>query len=496
MKRYLLAISCLLFARGEMDAQNNIRESFDSFRKGLNADYQNFRKTIFDDYYKYLDGVWKEFDALKGNVRDKTPKPHVLPDIDSTPATKPEKMPEPEVKKNPSKPTSPTVNTKPTKPEPLVIPTHNPDDKVPKVEKLSISFYGMFISLPKSNIIRTTSDSPSSIAATWKGYLSNGSREIVKDLTKVLDEWNANDWIRFDLVRSYVDQSFKQEKSMDRLILQHFFLTAMGFDTRLAKTDRQCMLLIPFKQMCYGRSYLSLDGQNYYIFLDNINPVDESELRLYTCEIPKDVNKGRKLDLTIMNGMNLTYGNRKYSKITDGTLTIEANVNETMMKMLNHYPQMDVSGYASSCVETQLHHSLIEQLKPQIQGIGQVEVVNRLMNLIQNGFAYATDDEQHGFEKPYFIEENFYYPKNDCEDRSILLAFLVKGLLGLDVHLVQFPGHECTAIHFTENINYSAMDTYNYGGKTYVIADPTYIGASTGMCMPQFKSMQPKVELW
>ena len=98
------------------------------------------------------------------------------------------------------------------------------------------------------------------------------------------------------------------------------------------------------------------------------------------------------------------------------------------------------------------------------------------------------------YEKPYFIEENFYYPKNDCEDRAVFYAFLIRNLLGLDVHLVHFPGHECTAVCFgTENVIGSG---YRYEGKTYIICDPTYIGANIGQCMPQYEGMEPKVELW
>ena len=93
-----------------------------------------------------------------------------------------------------------------------------------------------------------------------------------------------------------------------------------------------------------------------------------------------------------------------------------------------------------------------------------------------------------------FIEENFYYPKNDCEDRAIFYAFLIRNLLGLDVHLVHFPGHECTAVCFgTENVIGSG---YRYEGKTYIICDPTYIGANIGQCMPQYEDVEPKVELW
>ena len=155
---------------------------------------------------------------------------------------------------------------------------------------------------------------------------------------------------------------------------------------------------------------------------------------------------------------------------------------------------MDIPFYAMSTIDSNFHQSLLTQVKEQIQGCSEKESVYRILHFVQYAFDYATDREQHGYEKPYFIEENFYYSKNDCEDRAILFAFLVHNLLGLDVHLVQYPGHECTAVNFsTTQMN---GDGYMYKGKAFYICDPTYIGASIGQCMPDYRNVKPTVELW
>lgn len=155
---------------------------------------------------------------------------------------------------------------------------------------------------------------------------------------------------------------------------------------------------------------------------------------------------------------------------------------------------MDIPFYAMSTIDSNFHQSLLAQVNEQIRGCSEKEAVARILHFVQYAFDYATDREQHGYEKPYFIEENFYYPKNDCEDRAILFAFLVHNLLGLDVHLVQYPGHECTAVNFsTTQMN---GDGYMYKGKAFYICDPTFIGASIGQCMPGYRNVKPTVELW
>ena len=155
---------------------------------------------------------------------------------------------------------------------------------------------------------------------------------------------------------------------------------------------------------------------------------------------------------------------------------------------------MDVPCYAQSCISPKFHERLLSQMGAQLQGLSEQEVVSRLLHFVQHAFAYATDGEQHGYEKPYFIEENFYYPKNDCEDRAILFAFLVHNLLNLDVHLVHYPGHECTAVSFSSPL--ANGDGYRYNGATYYICDPTFIGASIGQCMPSYITTKPVIEEW
>ena len=89
-----------------------------------------------------------------------------------------------------------------------------------------------------------------------------------------------------------------------------------------------------------------------------------------------------------------------------------------------------------------------------------------------------------------FPEETLYYPYSDCEDRSILFAWLVHNLLGMDVVGLDYPGHVATAVRFKGKV---AGDAVMYNGKRYMVTDPTYINASAGMTMPNFKKNKPGV---
>ena len=109
---------------------------------------------------------------------------------------------------------------------------------------------------------------------------------------------------------------------------------------------------------------------------------------------------------------------------------------------------------------------------------------------MQNAFPYKTDDEQFGREKYFFPEETLFYPFSDCEDRSILFAYLVSNLLGLDVVGLEFPGHAATAVRFNSDVRGDFID---YRNEKYIICDPTYVNANYGECMPQFKTVIPRI---
>jgi hypothetical protein len=133
---------------------------------------------------------------------------------------------------------------------------------------------------------------------------------------------------------------------------------------------------------------------------------------------------------------------------------------------------------------------LLKKLKYIIQGKSEAEAVNMLLRFSQTAFLYKTDNEQFGREKPLFSEETLYYTYSDCEDRSVLFAFLVKRLTGLEVIGLRYPNHIAAAVKFRGSVN---GDSVSYRGDRYIICDPTYVFSNIGMTMPKHKNNTPEV---
>ena len=476
MRKYFFI---LLLCSSSMMAQNT-NSDYQAFRKRVLDNYGSFRKTVLEYYAKYLQGVWDEYEQFKGIKRDHEPKPSIAPKADVKPQGATPVQSEPEVK--------PTIQPTPTD-NPISVEPIAPS----ALPNMSFSFYGMKLSAVLCHAQTIDGIEHQAIAKVWNDYRQDRvMKDVIRSLQSLTMAYGLNDWFTFELVRNYTESTCKNLAS--KIVLQHFLLVNMGYDIRLSSCGNQLLLLVPFNQQVYERSYLFIDGKKYYVFYDDSTSKVQNA-GIYTCRLPNETDKGRNIDLTIRGGnIGIKTGVAHRFSMSDGKISLQGSVDEGTMEAIRRYPQMDIPFYAMSTIDSNFHRSLLTQVKEQIQGCSEKESVYRILHFVQYAFDYATDGEQHGYEKPYFIEENFYYPKNDCEDRAILFAFLVRNVLGLDVHLVQYPGHECTAVNFTT----SQMngDGYMYKGKAFYICDPTFIGASIGKCMPDYRNVKPIVEQW
>lgn len=483
MKRFLLILLCCASQVAAQDLQHD----FQIFRKSLLADYEQTRQEYLSAYADFLNQVWEDYQLFKGKERQSRPKPATPPTIEDHPVTPPPPaMEEPEI---------PTLPAGPGKPEPGKPKPVRPAAPVKPSNSFMVPFYGSQLPFPKGSCYRLSSLDPKEVAKAWRHYAEEDIREKVEAIEGHADRLNLNGWFKFELIRAYADALLASGKPSDRMVLRHCLLIAAGYDAILCRDSKQLYILATVSNTLYARPYLQLGGKNYYLFGDTESVVSNEAVSLACSVIPEEKQPRQQLEMRVdhlrKEGQVHAVNSRS---VTDGRLSLKVYVDKDIMEMLRHYPQTDMPNYAVSEVLPVTHQSIIDQLRPQLSGLSETEAVNALLHFVQYAFDYATDQDQHGYEKPYFIEENFYYPKNDCEDRSIFFAFLVRNLLHLDVHLVNYPGHECCGIAFTDQS--LPGHGYKYGNRRYLICDPTYIGASIGMCMDQYVGEKPKVEIW
>lgn len=488
------------------------RNSFESFRKGILSGYSDFRSRILDHYEDFLKGTWHEYESLAAETRDPNPKPTSVPKISPNTTKTPQLTPTPKSAPTVKKPTDKPDKDRPSdlsgkdnstgkdkstgkedspinKPAPKAKPSEQPHPSYPTDE---FSFYDLPVRFPKIDFnIAESLSSPNDFAAQWKRLADSKAKELLPAIQAMAEETGLNDYLVYELIKSFVNERFKNSDATSRMSLIHFLLANLGYDARIGVTRSGVpLLLMPFRQTIYGRSYMRMPEGKYYVFApDGQDMASLMKEGIRTCELPKDAPRGDKFDL-VLGELNIPVKPKAFD-IKYGNLSLSGEVNENLMKILYKYPQMPISDYAESCPDPKLRKSLIEQVKAQLAGTESDAAVGKLLEFVQNAFEYATDDSYHGFEKPYFLEETLYYPKNDCEDRAIFYTYFLWNALGKEAQLVGFPGHEAATVRLDAPIDGTS---YEFMGKTFYISDPTFIGSRTGMVMPNYRDISPTVD--
>lgn len=481
--------------------------SFARYRQQLLDNYNAYRSKLLDDYDKFLDGVWDDFNQFKGETRDPKPKPATPPA--AAPAATPQEVTLPEPVDTPPVKASPTVvSIAPALPKPPALPTINTTPSIPTpepppsparpkpsgseyVDGFKVDFYGIPVMIPRMEFqildeINATGD----FALQWRSLdKQNVAKTMLPAIERKAKDMGLNDYLTFTLIMSAINQRFPDTPQASRLSLAHYLLAHLGYDARIAMTDaREGLLLLPLSQMVYARPYLEIEGKRFYIFCDTPTSLPDPERRISTCRLPKEADQCKSLDL-LVGELNIPYSPHNFKIEHDG-MTLHGEVNANIFPMLYRYPQMDMAGYALSSPCAAVRQQLIEQVKAALKGLDTKNAVDKLLHFVQNGFQYATDDEAHGFEKPYFVEEMLFYPQCDCEDRSIFYTYLLWNALGVENHLLNYPGHESAAV----KLESGKGSSYQWKGARYFISDPTFIGAPTGMCMPDYAGVPPKID--
>ena len=469
---FIFALLCC-FAQ-QVYSQND-KESFQKYRERVLSDFQNFRKSILDDYEKFLGGEWKEREMFEGMKSYPLPKPDKQPSRDKDDPVPPPTTVEPDG----VKPIEPVAPHEPPQQKPVV---PNPQSMI------QFEWCGMTMQLPDAKISSNLNSTDRDNIVDYFDCLreSRIEKDVIPQIITIARSSNFNDWCVLLLIESYVRKIKSNSNINTRNFIVWYMLLCLNYDVRPLFNGKTFFYMVHIPFDIYSRNYLIYNNKKYYIFGEgelnkNINPNSP--------DITGDADLYPIIPI-ISRPLNIPYRAKRFSHSFSG-FTLSGEVNENIIKVMSRFPQMPIPCYAISEGDSKARKQVLDQMGSFIKGMSEFEAANFILQFIQS-FDYAKDEDQFGYEKPFFVEEILYYPKCDCEDRAIFYYYLVTNLLGNDVHLVSYPLHECNGVNFSKNLN---ADCYMYQGKQYVICDPTYIGASIGMCMPDFKNTRPEVEL-
>ena len=463
-KRWIIGVLSV-FLIASAHAQN-FEDVFNAFASQNQQSFNHFADSINRQFAEAMMTNMISFTGEKPKVRDPKPKPKTLPeikneDVREMPAIKPQ-QPVPAPESEPAdKPSSSSDNLS--------------DSLSEQYNMLEFKLFGENIRLYRNPFPEklegiTTQD----VSSFWIQLSECDYEPLLQACREARTERGFNDWAIYQLVLELARQTYPRQFN-EQAVMAVFLLNQLGMEAKVGFGDTHLFCLVAVKQQLYGFPFADIAGNRYYIF--EVDPKYRNEgkaLSFSTYDIPFP-EYTHDLDMNVVQPLK----SADFPDIVDSAI----NISTSMIELFGTYPQVDIAVYANAHPSSVFCQSVTQVFQPYLKARTPLESVSFLLSYMQHGFDYATDEEQFGYEKPFFCEENYYYPKNDCEDRCVLFAFLVHHLLNLDVALVEYPGHVATAVHFPTEVKGKSVE---YQGKRYVICDPTYVGASVGTEMPGF----------
>lgn len=449
----------------------------ESYRQQKQQEMSHFADSIYHEFVRYLEHLWTEYQIFEGELSPRNIKPVEQPRFDILEEADTLKI------DNPIQ-YGQLIDVQAVQPE---------TSSVPNVEGTSayrykVQFYGreLSIAMPENIAsVRLGGIQERKVARFWKQLVECHADQCVASLDLQRRNLYLNDWGLFDLTRHFAATVYPGQPD-EQSVFSTFLMDALHYDVRVGRMDDRLVILVNTGSRLYDIPYVEIDAVRYYAF-GNIGQTG----RLHTYD--RQMNGA---DRPI--GMHLAYSPRLGMALSDRTYqfalsehTVEICVSRPLIDFYAQYPQTELSVYANAAMEESLSTTLERELSPLVKGHGTVEALNALLKFLQEGFTYQTDRSQFGREKNFFCEENFHYPANDCEDRAILFAHMVKILLGYDVVLLEYPDHVATAVALSgEKVRGYHLDIQ---GKRYMVCDPTCMGAATGDLGRRYRNKKANV---
>lgn len=453
---------------------------FERFVTDKQTEFERYRDHLNEEYAKLLNSSWKTFREEQAKKPDMEPKP-VNPVVARD---------------------DQNGNHKKLQIEKVIAP----DPKIPDVPvtlpksvgkkksyPINFNFFNTPCGIDKfdTSLLSITKTDNSSLTKAWQQLTANERlTPLVNDCLRLREEMQLCDWGYLLLIEKIAATLYPNSPD-NQAFLTVALLNQTGYDSRIGIRGGHIGAMFHPSHLIYGHSFWNIDGKNYYLRGD-LQKLD-SPLKSYNGDYKKNPTPIRMTMDRYPRLLSRTSSQHEFSsKSWKAAPPFKITVNSSVIEFLDTYPIVEWPIYGKAPVSPELKSVLWPVMSLLTEGMSEIEAVNLLLGFHNYAFNYKTDGDQFGREKPFFFDENYYYPYNDCEDRAIMFAKLVNSILGLDVVYLKYPHHLATAVCFSSGQQpkgtYVVVD-----GRNYYVCDPTCQGGKAGYLAGQYSNSKPEV---
>lgn len=476
----LLLIFCVLVAGQAQDFE----KEFQQFKKDQSKNFQDYRQEIDESFSEFIANSWDEFLGIEKEEPRPKPKPKVIP---KPPKPKPNEQEQASLDDDLGS-LDDLIAESPSNHKQFQMPTKESvkDFDVQYVTKQA-SYFGQPISVDfdkKMFQLKLASTDEKGVAQAWKDLSKTDYSASIFGLFKIKSLLQVNDYGLYMALNQLLKSSALDVNH--QRVVSWFLLLKMGYNIKLGSDTQGLFHLLPTLQPVYNTRFVEVEGVNYYLFETR----RDDKLKTYR---NTHALAQRHFDLSQMRPLNFQ-NNRNTSRsvsfnFKDKPYTFDFSYDLNAIDYYEKLPKIPYDNYLFGEGSSTFKRSISIQLGETLETLTDNDRVAFLLALVQQGFAYKTDDDHFGYEKFYWPEEILHYEFSDCEDRSALLIYLFKAFTRFEVCALDYPQHIAVAVALDQPF---AGRYYSSNGKRFYVTDPTYIGAPIGKSLV---SDTPKVLL-
>lgn len=486
----LTATLLLTIVSSNLNATDNNLSDFDKWQQQRTQQFAQFVTKQDQDFNQFLKQRWLVKKVESAPKRDLVPKivrpPSVSPNLAEPDTSEPIQVIEP-------KPVTPIVTAPPkhiVEPEIVDVPV---EPKKPELNSNQVNFLGNNLNLDKVSLpnLELSYVDQDAIAASWQKMANNKSVQLLQQLNEFANKLNLDDWGKAYLAYRVITETSPKLSTNEVNLYTWYYLLQQGFDSRIGYGSEQVHLLLKVTQPLYAQKFFRIGNSKYYFVNFSSSPTElglkiktyQTQHALASSDVKIDMSK-----IPALSGETLT--RELEFKYLGKQHTIAVPYNKAYVEFLNLYPQLELEHYFQTGLPFDSKQVLLSYLAQEIAGKTEKQALNFLLRFVQYAFAYKTDDQQFNQENFLVATETIHYPYADCEDRSVLLAYLIENLLGNKMIGVLYKGHVAIAVKTKSEIDGAG---YRVKGDKFLVADPTYIGAGLGQVMTGYEKESPKL---
>lgn len=325
-------------------------------------------------------------------------------------------------------------------------------------------------------------------------YFKNNFSQInneafINDIQSIKYKYQLNDWYFIQYINILLDSIYKGGNITTREYTKWSILRDLNYNVGIILVKDSLNIVIAIssiKQRCYftGQTF-SVDKTLYAL----LKPYDKKTE--FTILKSSFIRKGDMVGLSL----NIPKIENDWSIVKDisGTLygdsfKIVFNLDKNYLSFLDLNQYLNIDYLFKSSISKEIINDFSEGFNNLFRDKSDVDKLNYLLLFLRKYFKYETDREQFNQTEKFLMPEQLvYYGKGDCEDKAILLAFLVNLFTELKTVLIIGDTHVSVGINGDFNDKFGKYN-FKYKGKKYWFIEPSTDNLSLPIGVSKFSN--------